>query len=235
MSSPNLSQNANQTTTAVPSRSRFVIELFIAFLITKLPIVNIPFKWFESYFHEISHGIATVITGGVVQSIKLFPNGAGLCFSQGGNAIIIAFSGYIGAALWGYLIFLLATWQKGIRFTLSILGATVMCSIVFWARDLLTITILIFLAIFILLPLKLNNSSLLNSLLRILGLMIILNAMASPLVLFGFVRGGDAAMLAQLTWLPAWIWVCIWLAFSGLMLWLSWLKVNVNKGVKHET
>ncbi|NKF51578.1 M50 family metallopeptidase [Shewanella sp. WXL01] len=219
---------------AVPSRSRFVIELLVALIVTKLPYVSVPFKWFESFFHEISHGIATLITGGMVNSIQLFPNGAGLCTSQGGNAILIAFSGYPGAALWGYLIFLLATWRAGIRFTLSLLGLIVMASSLFWARDMLTIIILLCLAGLFLLPIKLNNNSLLNSLLRILGLMIMLNAVASPTVLFGLSGKGDANMLSQMTWLPAWIWIFIWLAFSGLMLWLSWSKVNVNKGVKHE-
>ncbi|MBR9727087.1 M50 family metallopeptidase [Shewanella intestini] len=218
----------SQHTSAVPSRSRFVIELFIAFLITKLPVISIPFKWFESFFHEISHGIATILTGGFVSSIQLFPNGAGLCTSHGGVAIIISFSGYLGAALWGYLIFLLATWQQGIKFTLSLLAATVLGALVFWARDLLTIVILLFLAVLFLLPLKVKKSRFLNSLLRTLGIMIMLNAMASPMVLFGLNGQGDAAMLASLTWIPAWIWVCIWLAISVMMLWFSWMKVNVK-------
>jgi hypothetical protein len=87
------------------------------------------------------------------------------------------------------------------------------------------------LIILFLLPLKLKNSSLLNSLLRILGLMIILNAMASPMVLLGLSGQGDAVMLAKITWLPAWLWVMTWLAFSGFMLWRCWRKVDRKKGV----
>ena len=213
-----------------PSRGRFFLELIAAFLITRLPYINVPFKWFESYFHELSHGIATLMTGGIVSHIQLFPNGAGLCYSQGGNAVMIAFSGYFGAAIWGYLIFLLATWRDGIRITLSILALTILVSVILWARDLLTIAILLCLSGLILLPLKLKNSRPLNSLLRILGLMIILNAMASPMVLFGLAGQGDAVALAQMTWIPAWCWVVIWLAVSCGMLWLSWQKVDSTKG-----
>ena len=61
--------------------------------------------------------------------------------------------------------------------------------------------------------------------------MIILNAMASPMVLLGLSGQGDAVMLAEMTWLPAWIWVITWLAFSGFMLLLCWRKVDRKKGV----
>ena len=145
---------------ATPSRSRFMLELLVAFLLTRLPYISIPFKWLESYFHELSHGIATILTGGMVSHIQLFPNGAGFCFSQGGSSIVIAYAGYLGAALWGYVIFLLATKKSIIRFTLSLLGLTVASSLVFWARDILTIAILLVLAIVFLLPLKLKKGGL---------------------------------------------------------------------------
>ncbi|WP_144208509.1 M50 family metallopeptidase [Shewanella donghaensis] len=218
-----------KTLSAIPSKGRFFLELFCAFLITKLPIISIPFKWFESYFHEISHGLAAIVSGGVVNQIQLFPNGAGLCFTQGGFAPLITFSGYFGAALWGYVIFLLATWRAGIRFTLGILGVTVISSLILWARDLLTIGILISLAVVFLSPLKFDHSAWLNSLLRMLGLMIVLNAMASPTVLFGLAGQGDAAKLSQLTWIPAWIWVIMWLVFSCFMLWMCWQRVDDKK------
>ncbi|MFS1423186.1 M50 family metallopeptidase [Shewanella sp. 10N.286.48.B5] len=214
---------------AIPSKGRFFLELLFAFLITKLPFISIPFKWFESYFHEISHGIAAILSGGIVTKIQLFPNGAGLCFTQGGFAPLITFSGYPGAALWGYMIFLLATWRAGIRFTLGILGITVIGSLILWARDLLTIGILISLAVVFLLPLKFDHNALLNSLLRVMGLMIVLNAMASPTVLFRVVGQGDAAKLSQLTWIPAWIWVIMWLIFSCFMLWMCWKRVDDKK------
>ncbi|MCL1143060.1 M50 family metallopeptidase [Shewanella gaetbuli] len=218
-----------QTDSGIPSRSRFIVELILAFLLTRIPYISIPIKWFESFFHELSHGIATIVTGGIVSHIELFPNGTGLCFSQGGSGIIIAFSGYMGAAVWGYIIFLLATWREGIRFTLTLLALTLVASIVFWVRDFLTLLIVIALVGLILLPLKVKNSRPLNSLLRILALVIIVNAMASPVVLFGLPGQGDAAALAQMTWIPAWIWVFLWLGISCGALWLCWKKVIIKK------
>ncbi|WP_394202026.1 M50 family metallopeptidase [Shewanella waksmanii] len=210
---------------AMPSKSRFVIELLVAIIVIRIPIISVPFKWLESYFHEVSHGFATVLTAGSVSHIQLFPNGAGLCYSQGGWPIIIAFCGYFGAALWGFLIFNLATWQRGIKVSFACLAALVMATTLLWARDLLTFAILCSLTILLLLPLKLTHITVLASGLRVIALMIMLNALASPMVLLGLSGRGDAVALAQMTWIPAWIWVMVWLAFSLWMLYLSWQRV----------
>lgn len=213
-------------TRGAPSRGRFLLELIIALLITRLPVISVPFKWLESYFHELSHGLATLLTGGMVSHIELFPNGAGLCFSQGGWPLVIGFSGYFGAALWGYLIFILATWPRGIRLSFALLGSAVIVTILLWGRDLLTISILVSLVVLFLLPLKLSHSRLLGSGLRVMALMIMLNALASPTFLLGLQGQGDAAMLASISWIPAWIWVCVWLATSALMIFLCWRRVD---------
>ncbi|BAJ02445.1 M50 family metallopeptidase [Shewanella violacea] len=221
-----LDNQLNLAVTGAPSRGRFLVELLIALLITRLPFISVPFKWLESYFHELSHGLATLLTGGAVSHIQLFPNGAGLCFSQGGWSVVIGFSGYFGAALWGYLIFILATWPRGIRVSFALLGGAVILTTLLWGRDLLTICILASLAVLFLLPLKLNKNRYMGSGLRVMALMIMLNALASPTVLLGLNGKGDAAMLASATWIPAWIWVFIWLAFSALMIFLCWQRVD---------
>lgn len=209
----------------LPSRSRFIVELIIAVTLTRLPYISVPFKWLESYFHEVSHGLVAILTGGQVSHIQLFPNGAGLCFTQGGSSVAIAFAGYFGAAIWGWLIFSLATSNIKVRFSLGLLAASVLISLIFWARDLLTIVIIFSLLVLFLLPLKLPHWASLQSLLRMLGLMIMLNAMASPTVLFGLSEQGDAVRLAEITWIPAWIWVIAWLSASATMLWFSWSSV----------
>lgn len=209
----------------VPSRGLFIIELVVALLITRIPYLSVPFKWLESYFHELSHGIATILSSGIVSHIQLFPNGAGFCFSQGGSPMLIGFAGYFGAACWGYLIYLLATWPKGIRVSFALLGALVVLSGLLWGRDILTLAILAVLTIILLLPLKLSQNKILTQFLRIIGLMIMLNALASPTVLLGLGQG-DAVMLAERTWIPAWIWVGLWLLTSAGALYFAWRRVD---------
>lgn len=149
-----------------------------------------------------------------------------MCFSQGGWPLVIGFSGYFGAALWGYLIFIFATWPKGIRFSFGLLGGGVILTTLLWARDLLTISILVSLGLLFLMPLKLKLNRYLATSLRIMALMVILNALASPTVLFGLEGQGDANMLAGQSWLPGWFWVLSWLATSALMLFFCWRRVD---------
>lgn len=221
-----LGQSTARSAISIPSRGQFIVELLLALVLTRIPYISVPFKWLESYFHELSHGLATLLTGGVVSHIQLFPNGAGLCFSQGGWPVIIGFAGYFGAALWGLLIFNLATWRKGIRLSFAFLGLAVLLTMLLWGRDLLTLGILSLLALLFLLPLKLSHSPILTLSLRVMALMVMLNALASPTVLFGLTGQGDAVMLAQQTWVPAVFWVTLWLLTSLLMLWLCWRRID---------
>lgn len=215
------------TFSGIPSRGLFIIELVLAVLLTRIPYLSVPFKWLESYFHELSHGIATLLSSGLVSHIQLFPNGAGFCFSQGGSPLFIGFAGYFGAACWGYLIYLLATWPRGIRVSFALFGALVVLSGLLWGRDVLTLVILAALAVIFLLPLKLNKNKILTQFLRIIGLMVMLNALASPTVLLGLDGQGDAVLLAELSWVPAWIWVGLWLLCSAFTLFLAWRRVDV--------
>lgn len=218
--------SAYSLSSGVPSRGLFIIELMLALLLTRIPYLSVPFKWLESYFHELSHGIATLLSGGIVSHIQLFPNGAGFCFSQGGSPLFIGFAGYFGAACWGYLIYLLATWPRGIRVSFALLGGPVVLSGLLWGRDILTLAILASLTVIFLMPLKLNQNKVLTQFLRVVGLMIMLNALASPTVLLGLDGQGDAVLLAELSWIPAWIWVMLWLLTSACALFLAWRRVD---------
>ena len=84
-------------------------------MLKETPYLGIPFNWLESFFHELSHGLAAIITGGKILQIELFSNGAGLCTTQGGIAFIIAFSGYAGAVGWGVLIYKIAEFKSSIK------------------------------------------------------------------------------------------------------------------------
>ncbi len=96
------SNNTAQNSSTFWKKYHFFILFVAAIIIKQLPLVSIPFNWLESYFHEISHGLAAILTGGKVLRIQLFANGAGLCTTQGGISFVISFAGYAGATLWGW-------------------------------------------------------------------------------------------------------------------------------------
>ena len=190
----------------------FWIYLITSIVIIQIPIINIPFSWIETFFHEISHGLATLITGGSITKIQLLPNGAGYCYSHGGWTLLIAFAGYAGASFFGLMIYQLATVNhRNITkiITFAILGL-IAASLILWVRDILTFVILGIISLLFVLPLKFASSNWLIYVTRIIGMTVIVNGLFSSINLIGRNGVGDAANLAQITWVPAQIWVVLW-------------------------
>ena len=223
------------TKTSIWHKYQFWLLLVLAIIIRQLPLVSIPFNWLESYFHEISHGIAALITGGQIVKIELFTNGAGLCTTQGGWRFLISFMGYAGATFWGASIYLLASVHKRIAQMYAVfIFVLIISSIIFWVRDLLTLFILLLLAGMFFVTIRsfsrssfskekaltspMNNTPkklfYLQKTLQLFGLLILLNSLFSPLNLLDGRHIGDGATLATLTMVPEIVWVGIWCALA---------------------
>ena len=204
-------------------RYQFWILLILAGLLRSFPIISIPFNWLESYFHEISHGLAALLSGGKIIRIQLFLDGAGLCTSQGGNRFITSFMGYTGAAVWGAIIYQLARqhlmFARGVCVTILLLLLT---SCILWTQDLLTLFILIILILIFSLKLKLADNGVLQKIIQLVGLTVLLNALMSPFYLIDGRALGDGAALSELTLIPEIIWVAIWFSIGfGLLILLA--------------
>ena len=211
------------------SRHQFWWFLIAAIIIRQIPFISIPFNWLESYFHEISHGMAALVSGGDIIRIQLFTNGAGLCTTQGGSRFLISFFGYGGAIIWGGLIYNLAGRRQ--RFAQAFSGfiaLLLLVSLLFWARDLLTIVILLVLFIMFALTIKLQQLKFVQILMQLFGLLVLLNSLFSPLYLLDGRDLGDGATLSTMTYIPELIWVLIW---SGLALFVLYL-LSKNEQIK---
>ncbi|WP_281558979.1 M50 family metallopeptidase [Thalassomonas sp. RHCl1] len=219
---PDLSSSASLEKKASKSsffrQYQFWLFLLAAALIRELPLVSIPFKWLETYFHEISHGIAALLSGGMIVQIELYPNGAGLCTTRGGSAFLISFFGYAGAILWGGLIYSLADKHQRIAQVFSaFLVLLLLGSMVFWVRDLLTFFILTVLLVLLVLTVKLPKLKYLQAIMKLIGAIVLLNSLFSPFYLIDGRNIGDGAALADLTLLPEILWVGIWSASALAM------------------
>ena len=60
-----------------------------------------PLKVFVVLFHEISHAMIAVATGGTIERIVLDPDQGGACYCPGGNAFLTLSAGYLGSLAWG--------------------------------------------------------------------------------------------------------------------------------------
>jgi hypothetical protein len=91
------------------SRSRlllicgFGVYFALLWLLWETPVVY-PIKLFVIFLHEVSHGVASIATGGSIQGITLDPRLGGACHCPGGNAFLILSAGYVGSLLWGGII-----------------------------------------------------------------------------------------------------------------------------------
>ena len=63
-----------------------------------------PLKLIVVFFHEVSHGMGALLTGGKVNSIFISWDESGYTVTEGGNFMTIASAGYIGCMLWGSLM-----------------------------------------------------------------------------------------------------------------------------------
>lgn len=206
-----MSNSSQQTPASFWQKYQLYFLLIAAIVIRQIPIVSIPLNWLETYFHEISHGIAALLTGGKIISIQLFPNGSGLCTSQGGFGFLISFFGYAGATIWGWFIFTLAkSHQRTAQITSVLMIVLLLSSIILWARDILTIIIISSLAVMFVFVIKMRRLNTLQLLLKFFGLSILLNSLFSPTYLFDGRNLGDGAALAKMTLIPEFIWVLLW-------------------------
>ncbi len=201
---------------------------FIGFVIgsiilTMVPILHWPFSWLQTYFHEISHGLAAVLTGGVIDRIELHLNGAGVCYYRGGWRGPVAFAGYVGAVLWGALIYLASTTlEKSARWIGLFMVGMIVISAVLWGRDLLTLIIMLVMAAALFTAIRFENKTPIRLFLQFTGIYILVDAIRSPLNLVDGRHIGDGATLANLTGLPEIVWVATWELFALWILWVLW-------------
>ncbi|WP_068547131.1 M50 family metallopeptidase [Thalassotalea crassostreae] len=196
--------------------NNFWLLLVVALVLQYIPFLSIPFNWLESYFHEISHGLAALLTGGSIVQIELFTNGAGLCTTLGGSTFVIAFSGYAGAVMWGVLMYKIAQLNNRVTHIASaLLALLIVVSCLLWVRDLLTLFICLCLLALFLFSLKISHFPILPVVLKLFAIMVLLNSLKSPLYLIDNQNIGDGAMLASLTFIPEMVWIVIWSAIGA--------------------
>lgn len=200
---------------------KFLALLFAAYIVSFIPVLHWPLKWMETFFHEISHGLAALITGGKILKIEINWDGSGLCTTLGGVRFWVVFMGYAGASLWGGFIYLLSSKiRSDYAFISGIIVALfiVLCAI-FWARDVVTFFILGIMLIPFILVYYSKKIWIEKYFMQFAGLYILLNSLKSPTYLLGGLDGGDGVTLQELTGLPEIIWIGIWCLLAILILW----------------
>ncbi len=204
----------------------FVIVL-ILWHVPQLSFLLYPLRLFVTFVHESAHGLAALITGGRFENFVIFANGSGVATTAGGSRELILPAGYLGAALFGAVLFYIANTVPYPRTIALVLGILVGVITILYT-PLLSTGFLVgigFAAVLIALwrwadrninLLVLNVLAMITGLNAVLDLLTLVN---NSQIGMGAVRNDAAAFSAQVAPIvPPVIWALLWAALALIML-----------------
>ncbi len=227
--------------------SPFLIALLLSLLVCNLPFGGLalyPMKLLATWFHELSHGIAMLLTGAGFDRMLIYQDTSGLSYGSGPagaiGAPIIAAAGYMGTPLMGAALLWATPTEQQARRSLALLAAVVLVSTWLTVANqfgLIAMTLIgaAIAACGLVLPGRWRLLAL-----HIFAAQACVNALLDIRVLYrpamminGQLAGGsDAATMAKLTfgtqaaW-AQWLWATAWLIWSLVVLFIALRRAHV--------
>lgn len=190
-----------------------------------------PFRLLLTLVHELSHGLAALLTGGEFLRLVTFADGSGLAYTAGGWRLVVIPAGYLGAAAFGAALILVGASPRAARWTLGVVGAAIaLLALRYGAPSLLTDQALGGLlatvtgcglgAFFVLLAIYAGPRWVVF-VIHLVAIETVLAALSDLWTLLG-VYGDtrtDARSMAEVTFVPALVWALVWaLAAAAIVL-----------------
>lgn len=198
------------------------LVLLVLWQVPGVGFVVYPFRLFGTFVHEISHGLAALITGGDFHRFTVSPDLSGLAWSSGGWRWVISSAGYIGSAVFGGLLILLAARGFSSRALLLALGVILAVLCLLFVRNLFGIATGLGLAGLLLLAGARLRPPWSDLTLLVLALQLVLDGFNSLFTLLRLSAASnvqtDAMSMAQATGVPALVWTIVWAGISAAML-----------------
>lgn len=194
----------------------FLLVGFAAVLLLwNTPLVY-PVKIFTVFLHELSHGLAAVLTGGRIVSLKVTADQGGLATTAGGWPVAIASAGYLGSMLFGGVILLAASRSRADKLISLFIALTVAAVTVLFVRNLFGLVFGLAFAGAMAALGQWGGAALNDFVLRLLGLTSILYAVIdiySDLIV-RTVPCSDAAAMSKILFGPPAMWGAFWLLLA---------------------
>ncbi|MFV9503866.1 MAG: M50 family metallopeptidase [Oscillochloridaceae bacterium umkhey_bin13] len=217
---------------------------FAALVFSWLGPLAFPLRLLTTIIHELSHGLAAIMTGGEFLRFVVFPDGSGLAYTRGGVRFLIIPAGYVGTALFGAGLIMLGRYPRASRITLGIIGAALVGLTLRFALPtvfspqilggLLTLVAGVSMGALLLYVAWQRPERWSLWLLNLLAFWVGLSAIGDLVVLFritttpGLTIQSDAHAMAAITFLPAVFWAVLWVLMAlfalGWALWRTWLR-----------
>jgi len=194
----------------------FVLYFTLLWFLWETPVVY-PIKLFVIFLHEISHGLASIATGGSIQGITLDPRLGGACYCPGGNAFLTLSAGYIGSLIWGGII-LEGGRRMGRKSPIMVrmMGVSILILTLLYLRGVFTISFGVAVGVGLILAARYLSGEANRILLSVLGMTSCLYAVLDIKsdVLDRPHLPSDAHMLYVLTGVETLYWGGIWIAIA---------------------
>lgn len=175
-----------------------------------------PFRIFVVFLHEISHGLAAVLTGGAIESIGLSFDEGGVCRTRGGSPFLILNAGYLGSLLWGALFLVLGGRRARARGVIAAIGVFTLVVTLLYVRTLFGFGYGLATGLALVAVASRLRPAVSEVLLAAIGATSALYAVwdVATDVLLRHSGESDAAALAALTLVPAPFWGVLWIVIS---------------------
>ncbi len=192
-----------------------------------------PFTILATWFHEMGHGLAAMLTGRGFERLMIFSDGSGVALSlrpADGYRLtdaLVAASGPLGPAIAGAAFIISSRSPAATRNALAVLGVALIASTLIWVRSLTGWLVLPALGLAIVMLAWRGSAPLRNFVIQLVGVQACISVWRQFDYLFspgGIVDGqlqrSDTGAIADALFLPYWFWgAAISLAILALLWW----------------
>jgi len=208
----------------------FLIALIlIAAFIFWDSFILFPVKLFAVIFHELSHVIVSLFTGGSIKSVEILNSLGGITSGTQSNEVAVLLTGYPGSLILGIVLYLSAKHEKAPLFILPFISLLYFLFGIFYVKNSFGIITSVAIALFFALLILVKNKSILHLILKTLSLLSIVYVI-NDIIRDTFMTTNlysDAVRLEQVTGVSDKIWGAGWLVLALTA--LVFISINMLK------
>jgi hypothetical protein len=216
----------------------FIIAI-VVIAIWQLPYlgwVQYPFILLGTWFHEMGHGVTSLILGGTFEFLEIYKNGGGVAYANLANSYlpsslakaIMAAGGLLGPAIIGSIFIAAAKYHKSSMILLRLLVGVIILSLLLWIRSFWGLIVMSAYVFVLLGIMYLKNRKLEVITILFLGLQCILSTYLQIDYLFtkqfernGAVQKSDTQVIAENTFGVYWLWAIVIMLSRSYIIWKS--------------
>lgn len=178
-----------------------------------------PFTILATWFHEMGHGLAAILTGGRFERLLIYPDGSGVALSLlpvDASVLSDAFvsaAGPLGPPIAGALLLMASRNRRTTRAALAMLAGVLLLSTLIWVRSLTGWIVLPLIGLALLVIVLRGSLKVQDFTIQLLGVQACISTYQHSGYLFspggpvaGQAQRSDTAAIADALLLPYWFW-----------------------------